>query len=261
MGAFGSGASRLAAIAVWLFFCVAEAWSQPWPAFEVASIKPNRSGARRSGVNTRPDTLVGNNASVKQLLLFAYELPGYRVSGPGWIDAERFDVVAKADGPAGQDRMRLMLQALLADRFRLKFHRESKVMPVYWVVQGKDGFKPPDAKDTETLLKEGPRGAKPGFHGMFLMQHSDLPALAEGLSRVVGRPVLDKTGVDGKFVFYLEWTADPGMPGADARSNPLPDAPPSIFAVLQEKFGLKLESGRATIEVLVIDQVERPTEN
>jgi len=96
------------------------------------------------------------------------------------------------------------------------------------------------------------------------MQRSDLPGFAEGLSRMVDRPVLDKTGIKGQFVFYLEWTADVGLPDSVSAADgprPPPDYGPSIFAAVQQKFGLKLEASRAPIEILIIDHVEKPTEN
>jgi uncharacterized protein (TIGR03435 family) len=234
------------------------------PAFEVASVKPNKSGARRSGVKTDPAKLTGTNATLKQLILYAYDLPGYRVSGQGWIETERYDVRAKAESPASKEQIRLMLQTLLADRFKLKFHHETKVLPVYWLVVAKGGFKAPGVKEGESLLKDGPPALKPGANVIFLMQQSDLPGFAEGLSRMAGRPVLDKTGINGQFVFYLEWTSEASLPGsASTPDGPSPpaDSGPSIFAALQQKFGLRLEASRAPIEILVIDHVEKPTEN
>jgi uncharacterized protein (TIGR03435 family) len=230
----------------------------------VASVRLHKSGARSSRIHTGPGTLTSTNATLKQLVLYAYKLPGYAVSAQGWIETERYDVRAKAENPATEAQMRLMLQALLADRCKLKFHRETKVLPVYWLVVAKDGFKAPGAKEQESLEKNGPPALKPGANVTFLMQRSDLPGFAEGLSRMAGRPVLDKTGIEGEFLFYLDWKLGAGpqasVSPADGPSTPA-DPGPSLFAALQEKFGLKLESGRTPIEILIIDHIEKPTEN
>jgi uncharacterized protein (TIGR03435 family) len=176
----------------------------------VASVRQNKSGTQRSRINTDPGSLTATNATLKQLILYAYKLPGYGVAGQGWIETERYDVRAKSENPASKEQMRLMLQTLLADRFKLKFHRETKVLPVYWLVVAKNGFKPSGVKEQESLEKDGPPALKPGGNVTFLMQRSDLPDFAEGLSRMVGRPVLDKTGIKGDFLFYLEWRLGAG---------------------------------------------------
>jgi uncharacterized protein (TIGR03435 family) len=228
------------------------------PAFEVASVKPNKSGERRSGMRPYPERLTATNSTLKQLILYAYHLQGYQVAGPGWIGTERYDVAAKAETSTSTEQLRLMLQTLLAGRFKLQFHREKKELPVYWLVAAKNG---PKLSHDESLLDKGPP-TQPGL--MFMAQRSNLEDFAAALTRFVGRPVLDRTGISGQFVFYLDWTAAPTA-GADIATadaaGPPPAANASFVTALHEKFGLKLEAGKAPIEMLVIDNAEKPSEN
>ncbi len=127
------------------------------PAFDVASIKPNQSGNRRGGVHADPGKVVGTNATLQQLILFAYDLPGYQLSGPSWIETERYDLGAKAEGSPlpGTGQLRVMLQTLLADRFGFKAHREVKTLSVYTLVVAEDGPRLPDEKTGDALLQKG----------------------------------------------------------------------------------------------------------
>jgi uncharacterized protein (TIGR03435 family) len=228
-------------------------------AFEAASIVVNKSRGNQGGVRADPAILTATNATMKQLILYAYQ-----VAGPDWLDSERYDVRGKAEGTASTDQMRLMLRGLLAERFRLQAHRETKEMPVYWLVVAKNGPKLHDVKEADALMQNGsPPALRPGVNGMFI--RARLSDLADVLARPLGRPVLDKTGIDGWYFFQLEWALDP-PPGAGAvTAEPratIPETDPSLFTALEDKFGLRLESRRSAIEVLVIDQVERtPAEN
>jgi uncharacterized protein (TIGR03435 family) len=220
------------------------------------------------------------------LLTLAYDVREFQISGgPGWISTERYDIMAKAgdasdsgssDDPrkmtdeqrkAVADQMRERLRALLAERFQLTSHRETKEQSVYALVVGKSG-----SKLQESQMKEGDagRGRMMMGRGQFSGQGVALQMLTQSLSSQLGRPVIDRTGLKGNFDFKLEWTPDPGQsggpfggglpPGADA--PPPPDSNgPSVFTALQEQLGLRLESQKGPVEMLVIDKVEKPSEN
>lgn len=220
-------------------------------AFEAASVKPNKMGGARGPVQMKPESLTGTNVTLKQLMRYAYELQDSQLSGPGWTETEGYDVTAKPNRPASASQLRLMLQTLLEDRFKLKLHRETKDLPVYWLVVAEGGPKLRDPKEEAVFNTAlgGKSPFRPGFNAVFT--NKDLPGFAERLSRGIGRPVVDKTGIKGQYWFQLEWAADhqPGTAG------------PSLLTAIQEQLGLKLEEQRAPTEVLVIDHVEKPSEN
>jgi len=234
------------------------------PAFETTSVKPNLTGGPRGAVQMRPagngaprptfDGLTGTNVTLKQLIQTAFGLLDSEISGPNWIEMEGYDVVARPAVAAGFTEMQAMLQAMLADRFKLKSHRETKELPVYWLTVADGGPKLRDPKEEETFKAAfaGKSPFRPGYAGMFT--NKDLPGFAERLSRGVGRPVIDKTGIQGRYWFQMEWAAeaDREQPGT---------ASPALLAAIQEQLGLKLEEHRAPAEVLIIDSVERASGN
>ena len=255
--------------------------------FEVASIKPSGPDARGTSIQIVPGGgLRVTNATVKMLVTMAYDVRDFQVSGgPGWLNSERYDINAKSEASAGpenaapadprqmtddqrrtvQEQFRQRLQALLADRFQLKIHRETKEQPVYALVVGKNGHKLQAAKEEAS----GPQGMRMG-RGQLNGTRAPMQMLANLLSNQVGRPVLDKTDLKGSFDFKLEWTPDPGQgAGPFGRGGPGgPDAPPpvdpngpSIFTALQEQLGLRLESQRGPVEIIAIDSVEKASEN
>jgi uncharacterized protein (TIGR03435 family) len=235
------------------------AWGQAPPAFEVASIKlhagPSRA-IRMAGISG--SRFSATNNSLLGLITYAYNLKIYEVAGgPGWIsDYASFgwDIEAKAagDGALTREQARQMLQTLLADRFQLKVHREMKEMAVYaLVVAGRGGVKlkvsAPDAEERMTM-----RG---GRTIQIETTKGGMEQLVTQISGTLGQPVLDKTGLTSEYDYRLEfapqsaWAAD-----ADA------DAP-TIFTALQEQLGLRLESQKAPVEIVVIDHAEKPSEN
>ena len=233
------------------------------PAFEVASVKPNKSGDNSISIRRQPGGRVAvTNAPLKMLITFAYDLREHQLSGgPGWLSFERYDIVAKADNPnPSEAEMKLMFQTLLADRFQLKTHRETKELPVYAVTVGKNGPK---------LSKADPAGQGTQMsmgRGQLKAKKASIEQLAKLLGNQLGRTVLDKTGLAGDFDFELTWTSDmPGPlgPKEGGVDGPPPADPagPSIFTAIQEQLGLKLESQKGPVEILVIDSVERASEN
>jgi len=267
-----------------------QAAGAPPPSFEVASIKPNRSGEMRFFMGWQPGRFTASGMTVRFLITAAYDVKDFQVSGgPSWIESERYDIEAKEPDSIAEElpklpleqrrkQLGLMVQSLLADRFQLKLHRESKELPVYALVVAKNGPKLQQAKPGDTYPKgiKGPDGV--GHAGVMRMGPGELTgqalpiaSLAHLLSQQLGRDVLDQTGLKGNYDFTLKWTPEPGegmMLGGPGGGGPPPEsAPPpdtsgpSLFTAIQEQLGLKLESRKGPVEVLVIDHVERPSEN
>jgi bla regulator protein BlaR1 len=248
------------------------------PVFEVASIKPNKSGEPNVSLMFTPNGFHATNAPLREVIQLAYQVQEFQLSGgPPWINSERYDIVAKVDSSATEkvnqldmDQHRAMLRPLLEDRFQLKVHQETKELPVYALVVGKNGPKLHEAKPNDTYLDgiKDPDGvARPGLMRMgpggLTAQGLPMATIVRLLSQQFGRTVVDKTGLTGNYDIKLQWTPDSGpasMMGPD--SKPTPDtAGPSIFTAIQEQLGLKLESQKGPVEVLVIDSAERPSAN
>jgi uncharacterized protein (TIGR03435 family) len=252
-------------VAVVLAFSTWSAFGQTSPPkFEVASIKPADPNVRGFRIQTDPGgRYIATGVTVKFLITQAYGVRNFQVSGaPGWTDSARYDINAKGeirieDKPGQMD---LMLQDLLADRFHLKLTREAKEMPIFALVLAKSG-----AKLKESTVGEDGRRMQTG-RGRIEVQGIDMASLANMLSQQLGRTVVDKTGLTGNYDFKLEWTPDLGQPQGPkeiggAETAP-PDSPgPTIFTALQEQLGLKLESTKGPVEILVIERVEKPSEN
>ena len=265
---------------------VAIAQNDQHPQFEVASIKPAAPDARGSFIR---GTLGGRinitNMSLKDMIVMAWRLQPYQVSGgPSWIESAHYDVTAKPDHQPKQDELPLMIQALLQDRFQLKFHRETKEMSVYALAlarkDGKLGPKLEEAKEgscTKFDPSKPPPPMEPGkpptvfCGGMFMgprgLNASGVPVanLIPMLSRILGRTVIDKTGLTGNYNISLEFTPDESLafrPPPDAPKPPPSDnAAPSIYTALQEQLGLKLESQKGPVEIFIIEDAARPSEN
>jgi uncharacterized protein (TIGR03435 family) len=241
------------------------------PRFEVASIKPNKSEAARTSMMPYPEgRLTVENNTLKQLIRSAFGLKDLQLTGgPNWLDADRYDIVAKAEGPASRDQLMQMLQALLADRFKLTFHVETKQLPVFNLVVAKQGQLGPNI--TTHIAGTGPPRLFPILGPAGHMDGSDatMQHLAASLSGTTGdRLVLDKTGLTASYDFTLVWTPErqilpPGVPTdvLEKAPNRPPADGPSLATALQEELGLKLESGRGPVEIMVIDHAEKPSEN
>lgn len=220
--------------------------------FEVATIKPaGPDEAGYSGEDGRDGLLKMWNVSLKRCIGYAYRIPeGQILGGPGWIDQLTYDILAKVDRPAGESELLAMLPSLLADRFKLRFHRETRTVPGYTLTVAKGGIKATPADPTRHSFGNGGRG-------FIDAGASGLGALTIRLSALLGKPVIDMTGDKRRFDFHLKWTPDDAQPGADSAT---PDRP-SLFTALQEQLGLKLESGKVQADVLIVDRAELPTEN
>jgi uncharacterized protein (TIGR03435 family) len=222
--------------------------------FEVASMKRAEGGGPPGDIPRNMDPSPGHfamrNVPLRYALEWAYDLKDYEISGPEWIKVdERFDIVAKASGPATDDEMRPMLQQLLVERLRMKVHRETRDLNVYVLIRGKGEPKvKAPSPDATPRISGGQEGA--------MFQDFPISRLTFLLSRRLDRPVLDQTGLKGNFDYTIDLS---GLPGPQST----PDNPaPSIFTTVQRDMGLKLEPRKQPISILVIDQVSKiPTAN
>jgi uncharacterized protein (TIGR03435 family) len=274
------GSSTVVAATAALFIAAAQA---PQPAFDVASVKENTSVSDRGGPGPTPGRFRDINTPLRFILLDAFHVMDHQLIGaPEWTESVRYDIIATYDPKAArsEEDTRAMLRTLLADRFALKTHRETRELPVYSLgMARKDGALGPQlvrsSIDCERWIAEkrpqmsagsaspvAPGGKRPVCQilttrrfitaGTRTMQH-----LLGPLQAMTGRPIIDRTGLTGAFDFDLQWTSGPVAPAPGA---PLPpDDGPSIFVALQEQLGLRLEPGGAPFEVIVVDSIQRPT--
>jgi uncharacterized protein (TIGR03435 family) len=279
------------------------------PAFEVASIKPNKSGDGRVMLGNQPGRFTATNVTLRMLIRNAYQLQDFQISGgPGWLASDRFDIVAKIEagvqdampvGPPapgqGPTPLQLMIRSLLAERFKLAVHTETKDQPIYALVLARsDGRLGPELKKSDTdcaALMAAMRGRGPGRGmpppgppqpgeripcgirigpGNMAVGGMTLAQFANSLGMFVGRVVLDRTDLTGHYDINLTWTPDqmtqraPGTPADQPiRINGVDIDPngPSIFTAVQEQLGLKLDSQRGPVDILVIDRAEHPVED
>jgi uncharacterized protein (TIGR03435 family) len=232
-----------------LAFAAVAAYGQK---FEVASIKPADPNAHSSSTDTSTGQFRIENFSLKDCLKWAFEVKDFSLSGPAWLASPRFDIVAKPPAGASRREYPAMLQALLADRFGLVFHRETKVLPAYELVVDKKGLRAKPAPESE-------RQGETWGNGLVEGRHETMDGFADLLSRHLQLPVEDRTGVAGPYDIKLTYIPDDARPTVRPED---PSAASSIFAALQEQAGLRLEKTRLPVQILVIDRIERqPTEN
>jgi uncharacterized protein (TIGR03435 family) len=277
------------------------------PSFEVASIKKNTSGEGFITMGMPPGgRLTMINFPVRQMIVRAYQVQPYQVSGgPSWITSDRFDITAKAAENATPQQLNAMLQALLANRFKLKVHKETRDADIYRLVKARadgklgDAIKPaavdcdfnrgrgagpaPGAGGPLGVPVPGPRGGGPAAGpagamagcqmmmapGRLQVAGQSMKTFADSLGTQVGRPVIDATGLSGSYDFTLTFMPEPGGRGMPAGVPP-PGAPelppidpnaPALPTALQEQLGLKLESAKGPVEMIVIDSIEQPSED
>jgi uncharacterized protein (TIGR03435 family) len=278
----------------------AQATGAPLPSFEVVSIKPNHSEPGVIPAPTKPDPgWFVATLTVKSIIEFAFNVRDFQISGsPSWIGGEKFDIDAKVQDSVAEelrklpreqqiDRMRLMVQSLLADRFALKVHHETKDLPTFAMTIAKGGPKLTEsiapAADLQGSSPPLPgRGGSPpmpmpgavmirmGIAGQMTLigKSAPLSKLVFMLSQQFNLPILDQTGLKGTYDFTLEWTSETGLGGAPlSRAPGVADSPApdpygiSIFTAIQDQLGLKLVSTKGPFDIIVIDYVERPSPN
>jgi uncharacterized protein (TIGR03435 family) len=267
------------------------------PSFEVATVKPSEPGQRGSMIAMQPGgRLVVKSVPFRALLTFSYNVRDFQVTGgPSWMTSDFWDIEARVDeasipevmaapDPLKPSPMAVRLQSLLEDRFQLKIHTETRELPIYELSIAKGGSKL-KLSDDQTPFKQPERGAPPppplqrgGPMPRYSMRMGrgsmeavaiDEPRIVGALAGVVGRTIVDKTGLKGLYDFKLQWTPDPpaGGPGGPAGPGGPEAGPqidpngPSIFTAIQEQLGLKLEATKGPVDVIVIDSVQKPSEN
>ena len=234
------------------------------PEFEVATIKPATPDRPGKAFMVRGRQFSTINTTLNDLITFAYGIHAKQITGgPAWLETEKFDLAAQpgGEGQPNDKQWKAMVQKLLADRFHLTFHRDKKELSVYAIVIGKNGPKLTKSESTSSLP------------GLFFRGLGNLPVINATMADFAGvmqgavldRPVVDQTGLAGRWDFTLLWTPDEFQFGGAGAKLPPPAnnaaAPPDLFTAFQEQLGLKLESTKAQAEVFVIERVAKPTEN
>jgi uncharacterized protein (TIGR03435 family) len=279
------------------------ALAQSQPAFEVASVKPaeplvpgRRPAPLAGGPGTKTPNRLAGTASMKAILMWAYGIKTFQLTGPSWMDTERYEIVAKVPQGATKEQVALMLQSLLAERFHLSVHRETKELPTYVLLPGKNGPKleksdPAAAEDDDafpdpgmprprvTMGKDGfpeiPPGAKvPGSFTLTLSggeftrtkvfaRHRTMDQLAETIGIYVNRLTRNLTELPGRYDFTLAFESAPDVDIAAARpAEARDDSGPTIFAAVQQQLGLRLEPRKGPVEMLIVDRLDKvPTGN
>ncbi len=269
--------------------------AQNGPAFEAASVKPAQkghgSGSLRGGPGTNSPGQLSGTATLKTLVMRAYEMKNYQVSGPAWMETERYDIAAKIPAGASQQQVSMMLRSLLSERFGLVAHSEKKVLPIYALVIARNGpklRKSPADQSTGTAPPKLTRGAdgypeiapgaevphsyevvvggSDGILYKLWARRETMQQLADRLSSQLSRPVIDRTELKAQYDFALSWTMDGGIvPRTDPppdeiemhNTTVLSDPGLSLFTAIQSQLGLKLEQTKGPLELLIVDRAER----
>ena len=208
---------------------------------ELASVKPSQSGGGTSGAGVQNGRWTGSNLSLKSYIQMAYGVSDFQIAGPDWIGLERYDISAKvADG--GDDQTGPMLQAILADRFKLLIHRDSRAVGIFELRVAASGLKVRETPGSVTALTDG-------GPGRLTARGASMAHFAEVLSRETSFPIVDRTRLRGLYDFKLEW-------------KPGEASPASVIQAIQEQLGLRVDPNRVQIGVLVVDNAERvPPQN
>jgi uncharacterized protein (TIGR03435 family) len=259
---------RILFAAVLIFSSGREAWCQPQDqttplagpalAFQVATIKPAKPDESLA-IQIQGRRFATAGASLIDIMKYAYGVHiSQVVGGPEWMGSAKFDLLADPGTEArpASDEMKKMVQALIEDRFKLSYHHANRELPVYAIVVAKSG-----PKLTKTTKEPGIPVAGYRPSGELGVGNAAMTDFAAFLQRyAMDRPVVDHTGITGRYDLMLRWTPDQaqlnGRPASDD-----PNAPPGLFTAIQEQLGLKLEAMKAPVEVMVIDHVEPPSEN
>jgi uncharacterized protein (TIGR03435 family) len=234
------------------------------PVFDVAVIKPSEAGSAGKGIRVQGRQLSTLNFTATDMITFAYGLQVRQITGaPAWLESEKYNLTAKpaGEGQPNTKQWKIMLQKMLADRFQLTFHHDKKELSVYAITVGKNGPKlTKSAGDPNGLYGAG------GPPGAFSARNANMGDFAEVMqTTMLDRPVVDQTGLSGRFDFQLKFTPDETQYGGSGMRVPPPAddgaAPPDLFTAIQEQLGLKLQDTKAPVDVIVIDRVSKPSEN
>ena len=251
-------AKNMATLAATLLELVPLLSGQPpaLPTFEVASVKrnmtgePGRQGALfRENITTSRDSVTLRNVTLNSCIKWAYGLQDPQIVGPDWITIERYDIVAKPGAPTSEEQLKLMLRALLAERFKLVVHSDTRTLAVIALAVGKDR---PKLRESST----GDAGTLRSGKGRIIAQNTSMAELAAALSDPLRSPVVDVTGLAGRYDFTLDFSSFVPDPGQTV------DEMTATVAVVEQQLGLKLESRKLPTPILVVDRAEKiPVEN
>jgi len=250
---------RVTRVAVAMAVLCGAAWGQR---FDVASIKPNRArGASTIEFEIGGQRFSATNMPLGALILVAYDITVRQLSGPGEALSERYDVLAKAERPIKAGELRQMLQALLADRFRLRVRRETREVPVFALTLAKGGpkLRHSDQSEADAAARRTPAaaGGTESGRGRYIFKNESMADFAWALTRMAGisdRVVVDQTALNGRYDFELAFEREDAAGGDGSQG-------PSIFAAVQERLGLRLVPSKAPVEFIIVDRVEKPSEN
>ena len=222
-------------------------------AFAVATIRPSAAAVQfehDGRTETSPGTLRMRDVTVNTCIKWAYGVQDSQISGPGWMGSDRFDITAKADNPVGDKELKLMMQALLADRFKLAFHRQEKELKSFVLMVAKGGPKLKEAGgDGTPSMRNSANGT--------VAKSTTMKELGDMMSGPLQTPVVDMTGLKGRYDFAIDFT---NYLPADMTTM-RPDATSVLMVALPGELGLKLEPRKEMVQVMVVDQVEKPSEN
>ncbi len=238
------------------------------PSFDVASVKPGDPSSNSGHLHTDPGLVLFENVSLRTIIQFAYDIPQCQLSAPGWIDNAKFDINAKAtDRTADDDTLKLMLRSLLAERFGMKIHREQKQLAVFELALGKNGPKLHEpAGGNSSKFVESKSDGEPVFSedktGL-IVARATMAEIASKLSQPLKQPVVDKTGLRGRYDLRIDITPYLTPAAGDGDNGPrIADPVSFVVTAFQEQLGLKLEAGKQTVDLLVVDAINRtPSEN
>lgn len=236
------------------------------PSFEVATIKPTPPDQQGKGIQVQGSHFRTRNTSLSDLITFSYGLQQKQIIGaPDWVQTDKWDIEAQPDVPGvpNRNQVMMMIQKLLADRFQLKFHKDSKELSAYVLTASKTGNKMTKGDQDSPLPGLGFTNLSPVT---LVVRNATMDDFAHFLQQLVlDKPVVDQTGLTEKWNFMMKWTADESqLVGLGAKVPPpsdAADAPPPLYTAIQEQLGLKLDSGKAQVEVLVIEKAEKPSAN
>jgi uncharacterized protein (TIGR03435 family) len=237
------------------------------PTFEVATIKPNNSGdSGLQKLTFSGRNFITENSSLADLIMFAYGVQLKQVLGaPAWMEKDRYDILATPDqeGRPSADQVRVMIRKLLADRFQLKFHHDKRELSAFVLTIAKDGSKLESAQPNGTLHGIGIQPAKTGV--MMFGSNTPIPAFTSFLqSLVLDRPVVDHTGLTGRYDLTVTFTPDDSLFNGN-QPYPKPadgiEPAPGLFEAIQQQLGLRLSAEKTEVDVLAIDQVGKPSAN
>ena len=232
------------------------------PGIEVATVKLSPPGVRGRGIGIRGDTMTVTNYSVMNAITFAYDLHERQVSGgPAWLSTDRFEIVIKPSIPGQPNarQVRRLMQKVLTERFQLTFHNEKRELSVYAITQ--------PAETTHKMTAAGPVANLPTLRypraGLLPARNATMTELAQSLqTAVMDRPVINQTKIEGRFDFTLDWMPDETQFASFGQASSLPDTgKPNIYEAFKEQLGLKLEATRAPADILVIEKLEKPSDN